>query len=120
MKKKTIKRIVTIAVIAVVLAVIFIVRGAKSGNKELVIRTHVIGNYTVENTVTATGTIEPVETVEVGTQVSGKVETIYVDFNSVVKKGAKRECEPCQGQPRIIGKPAEICEVDIRAYTAAL
>lgn len=87
MKKKTIKRIVTIAVIAVVLAVIFIVRGAKSGNKELVIRTHVIGNYTVENTVTATGTIEPVETVEVGTQVSGKVETIYVDFNSVVKKG---------------------------------
>ena len=87
MKKKTIKRIITLAVIVTVLAVIFIIRGAKSGNKELVIRTHVIGNYTVENTVTATGTIEPVETVEVGTQVSGKVETIYVDFNSVVKKG---------------------------------
>ena len=87
MKKKTIKRIVTLAVIAAVVAVIVIIRGAKSGNKELVIRTHVIGNYTVENTVTATGTIEPVETVEVGTQVSGKVETIYVDFNSVVKKG---------------------------------
>ena len=51
------------------------------------IRTHVVGEYTVENTVTATGTIEPVETVEVGTQVSGKVEKIYVDFNDVVKKG---------------------------------
>ena len=87
MKKKTIKWIVTLSIIAVVLAVFFIVRGTKSGNKELVIRTHAVSSYTVENTVTATGTIEPVETVEVGTQVSGKVETIYVDFNSVVKKG---------------------------------
>ena len=87
MKKKTIKWIVTLGIIAVIVAVFVIVRGAKSGNKELVIRTHAVGTYTVENTVTATGTIEPVETVEVGTQVSGKVETIYVDFNSVVKKG---------------------------------
>jgi len=87
MKKKTIKWIVILGIIAVVLAVFFIIRGKKSGNKELVIRTHVVTNYTVENTVTATGTIEPVETVEVGTQVSGKVVTIYVDFNSEVKKG---------------------------------
>ena len=87
MKKKSVKWIIVLVIIAVVLAVFFIVRGAKSGSKELVIRTHVVSNYTIENTVTATGTIEPVETVEVGTQVSGKVETIYVDFNSVVKKG---------------------------------
>ncbi|MBR6437875.1 MAG: efflux RND transporter periplasmic adaptor subunit [Bacteroidales bacterium] len=87
MKKKTIKWIVTLGIIVVAFIVISVIRSAKSGNKELVIRTHVVGNYTVENTVTATGTIEPVETVEVGTQVSGKVETIYVDFNSVVKKG---------------------------------
>ena len=87
MKKKTIKWIVTLGIIAVVLAIFFIVRGAKEGKKELVIRTHAVSTYTVENTVTATGTIEPVETVEVGTQVSGKVVTIYVDFNSVVKKG---------------------------------
>ena len=87
MKKKNIKWIVILGTVIVALCVIFIVRSAKSGNKELVIRTHVAGTYTVENTVTATGTIEPVETVEVGTQVSGKVETIYVDFNSVVKKG---------------------------------
>ena len=87
MKKKTIKWIVTLGIIAAVLAVFFIVRGAKEGKKELVIRTHAVGTYTVENTVTATGTIEPVETVEVGTQVSGKVVTIYVDYNSVVKKG---------------------------------
>ena len=87
MKKKTKKWIVTLVIIAIVLGVFFIFRGKKSGNKELVIRTHVVGTYTVENVVTATGTLEPVETVEVGTQVSGKVETIYVDYNSVVKKG---------------------------------
>ena len=87
MKKKTKKRIITLVIIAIVIGVFFIVRGKKSSNKELVIRTHVVGAYTVENTVTATGTLEPVETVEVGTQVSGKVVTIYVDYNSVVKKG---------------------------------
>lgn len=86
MKKKRIWLIVLgIVVLAIVVAMI--VKASKSANKELVIRTHVVGEYTVENTVTATGTIEPVETVEVGTQVSGKVEKIYVDFNDEVKKG---------------------------------
>jgi len=37
--------------------------------------------------VTATGTIEPITQVEVGTQVSGVVEKIYVDYNSEVKEG---------------------------------
>ena len=37
--------------------------------------------------VTATGTMEPITQVEVGTQVSGVVEKIYVDYNSVVKEG---------------------------------
>lgn len=87
MKKKTRNWIIFIGIIVIALCVFFVIKGKKSANKELVIRTHVVGSYTVENTVTATGTIEPVETVEVGTQVSGKVETIYVDFNSVVKKG---------------------------------
>ena len=41
----------------------------------------------ISTTVTATGTIEPVTSVEVGTQVSGIVSKIYVDYNSVVKAG---------------------------------
>lgn len=41
----------------------------------------------INTTVTATGTIEPVTKVEVGTQVSGIIDHIYVDYNSVVKKG---------------------------------
>ena len=87
MKKKTKIWLIVLGVLALAIVVSCIVKATKSANKELVIRTHVVGEYTVENTVTATGTIEPVETVEVGTQVSGKVEKIYVDFNDVVKKG---------------------------------
>ena len=87
MKKKRKIWLIILAIVVVAIAAIVIIKAMKSANKELVIRTHVVGEYTVENTVTATGTIEPVETVEVGTQVSGKVEKIYVDFNDVVKKG---------------------------------
>lgn len=59
----------------------------KKSDKELVIRTYVVDEYTIENTVTATGTIQPLEQVEVGTQVSGEIDKIFVDYNSVVKKG---------------------------------
>jgi len=86
-KKKKRTWLVILGIIVLALVVFWIVKATKSSKKELVIRTHVVGQYTVENTVTATGTIEPVETVEVGTQVSGKVEKIYVDFNDAVKKG---------------------------------
>ena len=41
----------------------------------------------IRNTVTATGTIQPVDTVAVGTQVSGTIKSVFVDFNSPVKKG---------------------------------
>ena len=86
-KKKRKTWLIILGIVVLAIACLLIVKATKSSKKELVIRTHVVGQYTVENTVTATGTIEPVETVEVGTQVSGKVEKIYVDFNDEVKKG---------------------------------
>ena len=87
MKKKRKIWLIILGIVVLAIAAVVIVKLTKSANKELVIRTHVVEEYTIENTVTATGTIEPVETVEVGTQVSGKVEKIYVDYNDVVKKG---------------------------------
>ena len=42
---------------------------------------------TISTTISATGTLEPVDQVEVGTQVSGDIAKINVDFNSKVKKG---------------------------------
>lgn len=50
----------------------------------------------IENTVSCTGTISPLSEVEVGTQISGTIDNIYVDFNQPVKKGqllAKLETE---------------------------
>ncbi|MBQ8221879.1 MAG: efflux RND transporter periplasmic adaptor subunit [Bacteroidales bacterium] len=84
MKKRSliIFLIVFLGVAAFVLYKVF-----SKSEKELVVRTYVVDEYTVENTVTATGTIQPLEQVEVGTQVSGEIDKIFVDYNSVVKKG---------------------------------
>lgn len=49
--------------------------------------TKVTDQQTVEVTVMATGTLQPVEVVDVGTQVSGVIEKIYADYNSHVEKG---------------------------------
>ncbi len=75
-----------IAVVAVVaIAVIFMMGGKK---KETVsFETANVERTTISSTITATGTIEPVTSVTVGTQVSGIVSKLYVDYNSVVKKG---------------------------------
>lgn len=46
-----------------------------------------VARNSMSDMVSATGTVEPVTMVEVGTQVSGIIDKIYVDYNSVVKKG---------------------------------
>ena len=53
----------------------------------IVLETITVKKGNVTTMVTATGTIEPITQVAVGTQVSGVVEKIYVDYNSVVKEG---------------------------------
>ena len=75
--------IVVIAVLAV--AAFLILR--KSEKPQMKYKTAEIHRGSIVNTVTATGTIEPIVQVEVGTQVSGIINHIYVDYNSVVKKG---------------------------------
>ena len=58
-----------------------------SNSKDIKYRTESIGRGSIVVQVRATGTINPVQTVAVGSQVSGIIEKIYVDFNSDVKKG---------------------------------
>ena len=50
-------------------------------------KTEAVTRGNIKATVTATGTVNPVTTVLVGTQVSGRIEKLYADFNSVVRKG---------------------------------
>ena len=74
-----------------VVAVIIIVALVKctGGNKEEKVSfdTAKVEKTNIQTSITATGTIEPVTSVTVGTQVSGIVSHLYVDYNSVVKKG---------------------------------
>lgn len=83
MKKRTIIILICLVVVAVA-AWYFLFRAKEKVTTFTVIRP-TIGH--IAETVTATGTVQPVDTVAVGTQVSGTVKKIYVDYNSVVKKG---------------------------------
>lgn len=85
LSKKTLWLIIIAAILILAIVLIILLKKGKHG--ELQINTARCVTDSIEVTVTATGEIQPVYKVEVGTQVSGIVEHIYVDFNSVVKKG---------------------------------
>ena len=59
----------------------------RSGKNEVEYKTEKITRGDIQETVFASGTINPITTVSVGTQVSGRIQAIYVDFNSPVKQG---------------------------------
>jgi HlyD family secretion protein len=84
MTKRTV--IIGIVVIAVLAITLFLVKNC-SGEKDIQFNTAQVQEETIELSVTATGYVQPVDKVEVGTQVSGVVEKIFVDYNSHVKKG---------------------------------
>ena len=74
------------AVIAVIAVAVWLLSGGKKEEK-VKFSTAKVENASIHTSITATGTIEPVTSVTVGTQVSGIVSHLYVDYNSVVKKG---------------------------------
>lgn len=84
MKRKIIITLIVIVVVAVGAKFLF---GGSGSSSKLSYATATVGRSDISNSVTATGTIEPVTEVEVGTQVSGIIDKIYVDYNSVVKEG---------------------------------
>lgn len=86
-KKKKRNFIVGVIVLIVILFVVWPIISGDSKKKEVSYVTTTVSRDTIRNSVTATGSIEPVTEVEVGTQVSGIVSKLYVDYNSVVKKG---------------------------------
>lgn len=85
MNKKSIS-IITVAVIAIAGGCFWAFGGTAAGQK-VTYATDAVSRAEISNSVTATGTVEPVTKVEVGTQVSGIIDKLYADYNSVVKKG---------------------------------
>jgi len=86
MKKIGTKGWIAIAVIVVVIIAVWKCSGGKKEEK-VTFETAKVVKGNIQTSITATGTIEPVTSVTVGTQVSGIVSRLYVDYNSVVKKG---------------------------------
>ncbi|MET0759972.1 MAG: efflux RND transporter periplasmic adaptor subunit, partial [Flavobacterium sp.] len=84
MKKKTII-LISVLVLVIIATILYFLLRKKADGITFVTAKAQYGP--IAKSVTATGTIQPVDTVSVGAQVSGVVKNIYVDFNSVVKKG---------------------------------
>lgn len=84
MNKK--KALVIAAVVAIATLAVWLLSGGKKEEK-ITFDTAAVAPANIMNSITATGTIEPVTSVTVGTQVSGIVSKLFVDYNSVVKKG---------------------------------
>lgn len=83
-------RISKIWIAVVVIVIVAVAAWAMSGGKkeeDINFKEEKVALKNLQNSVTATGTIEAVTSVTVGTQVSGIVNKLYVDYNSQVKKG---------------------------------
>lgn len=72
-------------VVIIVAVAAWLFSGSKN-EEQIDFKQEAVTAQTLQNSVTATGTIETVTSVTVGTQVSGIVNKLYVDYNSQVKK----------------------------------
>jgi HlyD family secretion protein len=84
MKKKV---LIIIGIIALVAIAILVFKPFSKKEKEFSFDTVKVQKGSISSVVTATGTIQAIKTINVGTQVSGLINKIYVDFNDNVKKG---------------------------------
>lgn len=96
--------------------------GCKSrGNKDEGFRTERVDRGTVTMTVTATGTLSAVTTVQVGSQVSGVIARLYADFNSQVKKGQLlAELDPTPFQAQVEQRRADVTQNEVQAEDARI
>lgn len=87
MKKLKISKVwIAMTVVVIIAMAAWALSGGKE-KEEINFKQEKVSLQTLQNSVTATGTIEAVTSVTVGTQVSGIVNKLYVDYNSKVKKG---------------------------------
>ncbi|MDH6304867.1 HlyD family secretion protein [Parabacteroides sp. PF5-5] len=84
--KKNKKLIISITAVVLLVGCYFLF-SSKTPKSTLRLEMTKASRSSISNSVTATGTVEPVVKVDVGTQVSGIIDKIYVDYNSVVTKG---------------------------------
>ena len=111
--KKAIIGVVIVSVIALLITGFFLYRSKGSKVK---FKTEKVTRGDIRETVTTTGTINAITTVQVGTQVSGRIKNIYADFNSEVKKGQLL----AQIDPAIYEAQVEQAKANLRSARANL
>jgi HlyD family secretion protein len=106
MRKKI--TIVAVVLIVIVIAAFFIYQYGKSHNK-MDFTTAEVDRGSIMSEVTSTGELQPVTKVEIGSQVSGKIISLYVDYNSRVKKGqAIAEIDTSLYQSKVTSSTADL------------
>ena len=117
MKKKIIILSMTTLLIVAV-ASFFFLRG---NGKNTVYKTEKISRGEIKSVVTATGTVNAVTTVSVGTQVSGTIKKLYVDYNSPVKKGQLlAQIDPATFQSQVDQATANLLSAQANLEKAAV
>lgn len=81
------KKIIVIVVLLLLAVILYFVFSGKKKMPQQIVKMEEVALSSITNSITATGKVEPVTEVEVGTQVSGKIDKIHVDYNAKVKKG---------------------------------
>lgn len=86
--KRSSKKVwISIAVLVVIALIIVYFVFLRDGSQDIEFLTGDAGQGSLQNTVNATGLVQAVLTVQVGSQVTGQIQNLYADFNSVVKRG---------------------------------
>src|SRR5512136_316436 len=81
------KLIITLIVLGVIAGSVGAYYRYRGSGEEVKVSTLAIGRGDITESVGATGTLQAVTTVQVGSQVSGNIKALYADFNSIVRKG---------------------------------
>lgn len=91
------------------------------GKKDQQYKTEKTDRGNVTMTVTATGTLSAVTTVQVGSQVSGVIARLYADFNSTVKKGQMlAELDPTPFQAQVEQRQADLTQAQVQTDDARI
>ena len=116
------RRLLTVAILVVVgvlIGLLFLRKGKDDGGDQY--RTEAVSQGDVSATVSATGTLSAVTTVQVGSQVSGIISRLYADFNSQVKKGQLlAELDPTSFLQTVEQRQADVTRSQIESANAQL
>jgi HlyD family secretion protein len=104
--------IAIVVVVGVLVALFFFKRGKGKGSDQY--RTEAVSQGTISASVSATGTLSAVVTVQVGSQVSGIISKLYADFNSQVKKGQLlAELDPTPFEQTVEQRQADVTKAQV-------